>query len=224
LCLADHRTLRPEEGVLRRSKDASVLAESIIVLDFETTGLRCDQGDRVTEIAALRVHGNRIVERFETLVNCGARIPAYIAKFTGITQSMVDTAPAAAGVFARLLEFIGPDAVIAHNAGFDQDFLDGECRRLGLVNHVPEFICSVQITRRMFPDLKSHALGCLASRLGIPFTPGAHRAAVDATVTANILFRASDILRTRFAVPSVDVSTLRRFACLPDEVAVASAA
>ena len=201
-----------------------MLAETVIILDFETTGLRCDRGDRVTEIAALRVHGDRVVDRFGSLVNCGIRIPAYISKFTGITQSMVDTAPEAAGVFRKLLQFIGPHPVIAHNAGFDQGFLDSECQRLGLVNHVPDFICSVRLARHMFPDMKSHALGCLASRLGIPFTPGAHRAEVDAGVTAEILFRACDILRTRFAVPAVDASTLRRLTCTEEEIPVASAA
>ena len=202
-----------------------MLAGSAIVLDFETTGLRCDLGDRVTEIAALRVRGNRIVDRFETLVNCEVRIPSYIARFTGISQSMIDAAPAPAGVFQQLLQFIGTDTVIAHNAGFDQAFLDSECRRYGLANHVPDFICSLQIAKRLLPDMKSHALGCLASRLGIPFTPGAHRAAVDATVTANVLFRAADILRTRLAVPSVDMDTLRRLTFVrQDEVQVASAA
>jgi DNA polymerase-3 subunit epsilon len=201
-----------------------VLAENVIVLDFETTGLHPDRGDRVIEVAALRVRGDGIVETFESLVNCGKRIPSYISKFTGITESMVDAAPESAIVFGKLLQFIGRDAVIAHNAGFDQYFLDSECQRLGLVNPVADFICSVRIARRMFPDMKSHALGCLASRLGIPFTSGAHRAAVDATVTAKILFRACDILRTRFAVPCVDASVLRRFAYVQEDVAVASAA
>lgn len=202
-----------------------MLADSAIVLDFETTGLYCDQGDRVTEIAALRVRGNCIVERFETLVNCGIRIPSYISKFTGITQSMVDAAPQASGVFRALLEFIGADTVIAHNAGFDQGFLDSECRRWGLRHQVPEFICSLQIARRLLPEMKSHALGCLASRLGIPFTPGAHRAAVDATVTANVLFRAVDMVKSRFALPAVDVHTLRRFVGFETaELAMANAA
>jgi DNA polymerase-3 subunit epsilon len=202
-----------------------VLADTAIVLDFETTGLYYDQGDRVTEIAALRIRGDRIVERFESLVNCDMRIPAYIAKFTGISQSMVDTAPAAAGVFRKLLQFIGSDPVIAHNAGFDQAFLDSECRRWGLTHQVPDFICSLQIARRLLPEMKSHALGCLASRLGIPFAPGAHRAAVDATVTANVLFRAVDLLRTRFALPAVDVDALRRFIRVePAPLAIATAA
>jgi len=202
-----------------------VLADTAIVLDFETTGLYYDQGDRVTEIAALRVRGDTVVERFETLVNCDIRIPSYIARFTGITQSMVDTAPAAAGVFRQLLQFIGPDPVIAHNAGFDQAFLDSECRRWGLSHQVPDFICSLQIARRLLPEMKSHALGCLASRLGIPFTPGAHRAAVDATVTANVLFRTTDLLRTRFALPRIDVQMLREFVQMDAQpLAIASAA
>ena len=205
-------------------EDGYVLAQTAVVLDFETTGLHPEQGDRVTEIAALRVQGDRIVARFESLLNCGVRIPHHISKFTGITQSMVDAAPDAASAFRQLLQFIGTDAVIAHNADFDQGFLESECRRLGLANHVPDFICSVRIARRLFPDMKSHALGCLASHLGIPFTPGAHRAAVDAAVTTKILFRSCDILRTRFAVPRVDVRVLRQLAGVQENIEIAAAA
>lgn len=189
-----------------------MLVEDVVILDFETTGLNPDRGDRVTEVAAVRVRGDRIVESFESLVNCGVRVPAYISRFTGITQTMVDAAPEPSVVIHQLLKFIGADAVIAHNAGFDQSVLDSECKRLGMINPLPDFICSVLIARCMFPDMQSHALGCLASRLEIPFTPGAHRAMVDATVTANVLFRACDIIRTRFAVPRVDSSVLRRIA------------
>src|SRR5262245_40123128 len=126
---------------LSRTHNASqeriaVLSDTAIVLDFETTGLDADEGHRVTEIAALRVRGDRVVGRFESLVNCGARIPAYISRFTGITQSMIDNAPEAASVFRQLLEFIGTDTVIAHNAWFDEGFLARECQRLGLKNPV----------------------------------------------------------------------------------------
>jgi len=202
----------------------AVLADSAIVLDFETTGLDADEGHRVTEIAALRVRGDRVIERFESLVNSGARIPGYIAKFTGITQAMVDGAPDAANVFRRLLDFIGTDSVIAHNAWFDQGFLARECERLGLDNPVPEFVCSVRIARRLFPELKSHALGSLASRLGLPFVSGAHRAGVDASVTANILFRSCELLRSKLAVPSVDMATLRRYAANVELIPIATAA
>jgi DNA polymerase-3 subunit epsilon len=218
----DPRYLGTQQNL--RCKDKVVLAETAIVLDFETTGLYAD-GDRVTEVAALRVRGDRVVDRFESLVNCGVRIPSYISKFTGITQSMVDDAPEERGVFTDLLQFIGSDAVIAHNAGFDQSFLESSCMRLGLAHPIADFICSLRIAQRILPDMKSHALGCLASRLRIPFMPGAHRAGVDASVTANVLFQFSDILHARFAVPRVDMSVLRRLAfAAPVEFDVASAA
>lgn len=201
-----------------------MLSDTAIVLDFETTGLDADEGHRVTEIAALRVRGDRVVGRFESLVNSGARIPGYIAKFTGITQTMIDNAPDAARVFRQLLAFIGTDKVIAHNAWFDEGFLARECERLGLPNSVPEFVCSVRIARRLFPELKSHALGSLASRLGMPFMPGAHCAGVDASVTASIVLRMCELLRARLATPGVDVATLHRFATSADVDPIATAA
>ena len=67
-----------------------MLDQSVVVLDFETTGLQIELGDRVTEVAALRLERGQIVERFQTLVNCQVRIPSHIAKFTGITQAMID--------------------------------------------------------------------------------------------------------------------------------------
>jgi DNA polymerase-3 subunit epsilon len=201
-----------------------VLAESLVVLDFETTGLRSDHGDRVTEIAALRIRGNSVVERFETLVNCDMRVPAYITGYTGITQAMVDGALDGKLAFQNLLNFIGTDAVIAHNAAFDQGFLDSECKRLGLPHQVPEFICSVRIARRLFPLLESHALGCLALWLGLPFTPGAHRAGIDAAVTANILLRCCERIRSRYRVSAVTANMLRQFASEQANNTVASAA
>lgn len=65
----------------------------IVMLDFETTGLSPEAGDRITEVAALRIAEGRVVERFVSLVNCGVRIPPFIVEYTGITQKMVDGAP-----------------------------------------------------------------------------------------------------------------------------------
>jgi len=202
-----------------------VLADSAIILDFETTGLRCDEGHRVTEVAALRIRGDRIVERFESLVNCDMRIPGHIVSFTGITQAMVDAAPHASSVFAELVAFIGADRVIAHNAWFDQGFLESECRRLGIGYRPSEFICSFQIARNVLPHMKSHALGCLASHLRIPFAPGKHRAAVDATLTASVMFRLCARIAEARGLAHVDLDVLRRCAIPRErEAAVASAA
>jgi DNA polymerase III subunit epsilon len=205
------------------TQGAHVLADTVIVLDFETTGLECGEGNRVTEVAALRIRDGRIVATFTSLVDCGRRIPAHITAFTGITQAMVDGAPAAAGVFRELLEFIGLDPVIAHNAWFDQGFLASECRRLGIEAALPEFICSYKIARSALPGLPSYALGCLASRLRLPFTAGLHRALVDAGIVANVILRICEHLRTDSS-PSMDLAALRRLATDDELITEASAA
>ena len=74
----------------------------IVMLDFETTGLSPEGGDRITEVAALRIAGGQIVDRYVSLVNCGVRVPSFITQLTGITQAMVDGAPPAAEAAARL--------------------------------------------------------------------------------------------------------------------------
>lgn len=80
---------------------------SIVVLDFETTGISPHKGDRITEVAALRVVNGQITERFVSLVNCGVNIPYFITGLTGITQAMVNHAPQVEKVIPHLLEFIG---------------------------------------------------------------------------------------------------------------------
>src|SRR5476649_3060871 len=112
------------------SRDAmNVFAQPIVMIDFETTGLSPDMGDRITEVAALRIAGGRVVDRYVSLINCGVRIPSFITGLTGITQAMVDGAPPVAQVLPRLLDFIGADALSAHNASFDEKFL--KARRRG---------------------------------------------------------------------------------------------
>jgi DNA polymerase-3 subunit epsilon len=199
------------------------LADTAVVLDFETTGLDCTEGNRVTEVAALRIRDGRIVERFVSLVNCGRCIPPHIVAFTGITQAMVDAAPSPAEVFPQLLAFIGSDPVIAHNAWFDAGFLRSECDRLGLDTFDLEFLCSYQIARQALPELHSHALGSLASKLRLPFTLGLHRAAVDAGIVANVILEICERLQAESAQP-VDVAALRSLASAQECVALASAA
>ena len=70
-----------------------VFDKPIVMIDFETTGLSPDMGDRITEVAALRIEGGQITDRYVTLINCNARIPSFITGLTGITQAMVDQAP-----------------------------------------------------------------------------------------------------------------------------------
>ena len=166
-----------------------MLHEPLVVLDFETTGLQADDGDRITEVGLVRIEGGQITARFQSLVNCDARVPHYITAYTGITQRMVDEAPPVAQVMREVAAFIGETPVVAHNAGFDQRFYLRECRRQRIGMLVEPFICSLRLARRVYPDLESHSLGALAHRLQLRDCGVSHRAASDAEMTAQLMLR-----------------------------------
>ena len=168
-----------------------------VVLDFETTGLSPAQGARITEVAALRVVDGKIVERFVTLINCGVRIPREISAITGISQAMVNAAPRVAEVLPKLIAFIGEDALVAHNASFDEKFLLAESHQLALRPQHSHLVCSLLLARRLLPNLSSYKLGELARELDIRFSGQAHRAEADAEVTVQLLGHLAQTLRSQ---------------------------
>jgi len=178
------------------------------MIDFETSGMSPEQGGRVTEVAALRIVGGEIVDRFVSLVNCNVRIPYYITELTGITQSMVDRAPPVSEVIPELLDFIGADTLAAHNASFDEKFLKAESDRQGLWSAHDGLVCSVKLSRRIFPGLPSYSLGKLASSLGIRFQGAAHRAEADAEVASKLLIHVAQHITERYATENVDPQLL----------------
>jgi DNA polymerase-3 subunit epsilon len=188
----------------------SVFDKPIVMLDFETTGLSPAMGDRITEVAALRIVGGRVTERYVSLVNCGVRIPSFISALTGISQEMVDAAPPAARVVPELIDFIGADALAAHNASFDEKFLKAEGERMGIGCGHSHLLCSLKLSRRIFPGLPSYKLGQLSGRLGIAFRSAAHRAEADAEVAAEVMLHIGRHLGSQYGVPQVEPALLAR--------------
>lgn len=176
----------------------------IVMLDFETTGLSPDAGDRITEVAALRIVDGSITGRYVSLVNCGVRIPSFITGLTGISQAMVNAAPKASVVLPELLDFIGGDALSAHNASFDLKFLLAESRMQGLTPAHRGLICSLKLSRRVFPGMASYRLGELASALRIRFNGTAHRAEADAEVSARLLLHIGNHLGSQYGLRAID--------------------
>jgi DNA polymerase-3 subunit epsilon len=185
-----------------------MLHQSIVMLDFETTGLSPDMGDRITEVAALRIVGGKVVERYVSLINCQVRIPSFITGLTGITQAMVDGAPPVSQVVPELLDFIGADALSAHNASFDEKFLRAEAARLGLTPRHQSLVCSLKLSRRVFPNLSSYKLGNLSGELGIRFKSAAHRAESDAEVAAQVLIHIGKHIGETYGIAGVDPALL----------------
>lgn len=178
------------------------------MLDFETTGLSPVAGDRITEVAALRIVDGVVAERYVTLINCGVRIPSFVSALTGISQRMVDGAPPVAQVLPRLLDFIGDDALAAHNASFDVRFLLAESQRVGLSPRHRGLICSLKLARRMLPGQGSYKLGGLAHALNISYRGAAHRAEADAEVSTRLLLHIGESMQQRYRCPSISPGLL----------------
>ncbi len=158
----------------------------IAVIDFETTGLSPVMGDRATEVAIVLVEDGRVVDRFQSLMNAGLYIPAFITALTGITNSMVAAAPAAESVMRDANRFVGNAPMVAHNASFDRRFWQAELTRAGEVAMQP-FACTMLVARRLYPRAPSHKLGVLVDYHQLPKAGRAHRAMADAEMAASLL-------------------------------------
>lgn len=176
----------------------------IAILDFETTGLSPTQGDRATEVAIVLMEGGQVVDRFQSLMNAGVRINAFIESFTGITNEMIEAAPPAEEVMADARRFVGSAPLVAHNASFDRRFWESELSRLGCDTPRAEaaapFACTLLLSRRLYPEARSFRLGSLAAFHDISFCSRAHRAMADAEVTAALLARIQRDLERRYDV------------------------
>lgn len=154
------------------------------IVDLETTGGRASR-NRVTEIGIVIYDGEKVVETYQTLVNPETYIPSNIIRLTGITDEMVSTAPKFFEVAKRVVELTQDRIFVAHNSRFDYDFLREEFRRLGYTFSQKQ-LCTVRLTRKIFPGLKSYSLGNLTKHFGIELE-NHHRALADATATTELL-------------------------------------
>lgn len=158
------------------------------VIDFETNGLMPEQGGRALEVAAVLLQDGQVVGSWQSLMNPGTRVPGFITSLTGITPSMICTAPAPERVMAEIAEFVGDATIVAHNASFDRKFWQYELSRIGLA-HQHEFLCTVLIARRLYPWAINHKLATLVDLHNIPVDGRHHRALADANMTARLFLR-----------------------------------
>ena len=179
----------------------------IAVIDFETTGMSPGQGARATEVGIVLVENGQVVDRFQSLMNTGVYIPGFITQLTGITNAMVDAAPAAAQVMADAARFVNGAPMVAHNASFDSKFWQAELALAGVAApHV--FACTVLLSRRLYPQAPSHKLGNLVDYHHLPRTGRAHRALADAEMAAALLGQIQHDLRKRWGVERPDHALL----------------
>ncbi|HEX6736486.1 MAG TPA: exonuclease domain-containing protein [Azonexus sp.] len=146
-------------------------------VDLETTGATASR-DRITEIGIVEVDADGTVREWQQLVNPGMPISPFIEQLTGISNEMVASAPPFAEVAAETLRRLDGRLFIAHNARFDYGFLKTEFRRLGVAFRAP-VVCTVKLSRALFPEHKRHNLDSLIERHGLA-AAARHRALADA--------------------------------------------
>jgi DNA polymerase III subunit epsilon len=158
------------------------------VVDVETTGGRPGHGDRITEIAIVRVQGGQILDVFETLVNPECPIPPIISQITRITSDMVRHKPVFGAIANDVAARLAGHIFVAHNASFDWRFVSHELFRGTGQSLDGTSLCTVRLARKVLPQLPRRNLDAVARHYGVEIPAHQrHRAAGDALATARIL-------------------------------------
>ncbi|MDG2368022.1 MAG: exonuclease domain-containing protein [Flavobacteriaceae bacterium] len=153
------------------------------IVDVETTGGKFNE-EGITEIAIYKFDGNRIIDQFISLINPEIPIQPFVQQLTGINNKMLINAPKFFQVAKRILEITENTVLVAHNSSFDYRMLRIEFKRLGFDFSIPQ-LCTVRMSKKLIPNMKSYKLGNLVKSLGIPIS-NRHRASGDALATTEL--------------------------------------
>src|SRR5215212_4057502 len=155
------------------------------IVDIETTGCYA-AANGIIEISIQIFDGEKVVEQFETLVNPQQNIPKYIQAFTGITNEMVQDAPKFEEVAQTVFTYLQGNIFVAHNVNFDYSFIKSHLDFYGY-SFSAKKLCTVRLSRQIFPGLPSYSLGNLCHSLQIGLV-NRHRAGGDSAATV-VLFK-----------------------------------
>jgi len=163
----------------------------LTVFDVETTGLDPRRGHRIIEIAAVHVAGGVIEAEnaFHAFVDPEREIPPEAKQIHKISASVLKNAPTIDQVLPRFLAFAGGSPIVAHNCEFDRSFLACEKEHCWGYVDLPECLCTMLLSRRLFPHEFRHSLDVVALRLGLTLPPERHRSLPDVLLTAQSLLK-----------------------------------
>jgi DNA polymerase-3 subunit epsilon len=154
------------------------------VIDIETTGGNATN-NKIIEIAVVVHDGEKVLKKWESLINPESYIPSGITELTGITQFMVADAPKFHEIAKELIEITENTIFVAHNVRFDYSFIRSAFNDLGYT-FTRKQLCTIQLSRKIFPELPSYGLSAIAQNLHL-HNPDRHRAMGDAITTARLL-------------------------------------
>jgi DNA polymerase III epsilon subunit family exonuclease len=189
VCAGDSRVVCTGATVsLAGTPDPLLEDAELVVFDLETTGLSA-QTSRICELGAVRVRALELVDSFQSLVDPGVPLPQTVARLTGLRERELRGAPRVGSVVGRFLSFAGDAPLVAHNARFDQRFLERQLQRRESRRLAEPPLCTAALARRLLASRVGRvSLSSLADFFGVPTAP-CHRALPDAEATAQVLIR-----------------------------------
>lgn len=184
---AKHTELKQQQSsakaVREKGKSLLVFPAEYIVIDTETTGLD-PKSSELIEFAAVKIKGGQKIDDFQSLIKPKATVSHFITNLTGITNEMLTNAPLPQDIIPSIFDFIGADILVAHNAHFDINFLYDYSVKYLDKPFQNDFICTLRMSRKLFPDLENHKLKTICEALNIPNPP--HRAMGDVLSTVSV--------------------------------------
>lgn len=177
------------------------------IIDIETTGLSKNY-NHITEIAAVKFDGNKIVGKWESLINPWVSIPRNIVNITGIDDEMVRHSPSVQEVLPEFIEFMGDDIFVAHNISFDHWFIQEDLSKRYDYRMHNQKLCTKKLANRIAHHLPSKSLGNLCQHYGITNTT-AHRAMSDVLATVEVLKKFIDVTDQLMFSDSLDLFTIQ---------------
>lgn len=167
-------------------------------VDLETTGSNPVK-NRVIEVAIVRVDGNKLVDKWSTLINPGMSIPPFIRRFTGINEEMLIDKPVFEEVAEEILERLEGYVFVAHNVRFDYGFLKNELKRVGK-DFKAKQLCTVKLSRKLYSEYRKHNLDAVMKRLELDIVTNRHRALGD----ADLLYQFWDRIHKDFSLEEIN--------------------
>jgi len=181
------------------------LDDEFVAFDIETTGLDPDK-DMIIEIGAVKMVKGEITARFSALIDPGMPLPGKIMKLTGLNDQMLQGQPRINEVMPAFLDFTGDAVLVAHNARFDVGFIRRAAEKIGRTASRTA-VCTLELTRALFPELHSHKLNVMAEHCGAPLKKH-HRAEDDAGACAGIFLKCREMIIEKGVSRLKDINAL----------------
>ena len=179
------------------------------VIDFKTTGPSTEHGDRPIEVAVVKVERGQVMDCYHSVMNAEVPIPEAIQSLTGLSEARIRQAPSASKVMKAVAKLIGNLPLVAHNWGFHGRFLVGEWQRIQ-VSPPPTGVCSLLLSRRLYPEASDHKLGTLCKHFELPRPQGHLTALRDAEMTAQVMIQITQDLKRQYQLKRVPYDLLCR--------------